>query len=139
MSRRNHDRTYGLIDRSTGDDAPHRDHAYTLTTHFPGESRQNWNFILPVPEGVDAVVKQSDWEEILELFQTKRGRMNLSPFEVLVLCLRADNQPPSVLIHTINKTVARALYNKFVRHQMKDGNRAWIAPTSMTQTKGEPI
>lgn len=138
-TRRNHDRTFGLIDRSTGDDAPHRDRPYTLATMFPGEPRQTWNFVLPVPQGIDSQLKSGDWEEILTLFQTKIGRSDLSPFERLVLYLRINGAPPGELMHGINKMVARALYNKFVARQMREGNKAWIAPRSMTQTRGEPL
>lgn len=139
MPPRIQDRTYGLIDRATGDDAPHRDRAYSIFTEFPGERRQEWCFILPVPIGVDEVLKDSDWEEVIGLFQVKRGTFNLSPFELLILSLRAAGRGPQELRDGINKMVARTLYNKFVLRQIAAGNKAWIAPRSMTQTRGEPL
>jgi hypothetical protein len=139
MPPRIQDRTYGLIDRATGDDAPHRDRAYSIFTEFPGERRQEWCFVLPVPAGVDEVLKPSDWEEVAGLFQVKRGSINLSPFELLVLSLRATGAKPIELHDGINKMVARVLYQKFVQRQIAAGNKAWIAPRSMTQTRGEPL
>ncbi len=136
---RNHDRSFGLIDRSTGDAARHIDRPYTLVTMFPGEPLERWNFVMRVPVGIDRVLNSADWEEVTALFQ-KKGYppFGLSPFETLLLAMKAKGKSSAELKDTINKGIAKCLYNKFVQHQIKSGNSAWLTPRSMTNTKGEP-
>lgn len=133
----NHDRTFGHIDRSTGDASPHVEKKYTLQTHFEGELVELWSFFLPMPVRIADALSSADWEETLVLFQRKMPN-GLSAFESLLLYLRVQGKSPEDVRKGINSMVGRALYHKFVMRQIKEGNRAWIAPTGLSGSVGEP-
>jgi hypothetical protein len=135
---KNIDRTYGLIDRATGDEAPHVTVKYTLISHFEGEPKQAWTFNARMPRAISDQLGKREWEEVLIPLTTKTLH-GLSPFESLLLYLRAEGSDSARLQERINHMVSRALYQKFVLKQIAAGNSMWLAPRSMTDTRGEPL
>ena len=133
---RNHDRTFGLIDRSTGDSAMHVVRRYVLRSEFEGEGTQLWPFVLSMPLGVSEKITESELEEAAQLMQRKDPRCNLSPFESLVICLRLKGADSPELLKQVNQAMARVLYERFCRKQIAAGNSAWLAPSFLRGAKG---
>lgn len=135
---KNIDRTYGLVDRATGDDAPHVTVKYILMSHFEGEGKQAWPFEARMPRAIADELGQSEWDQVLIPLTTKTIH-GLSPFESLLLYLRESGADAAKVCERINHMVSRALYQKFVLKQIAAGNSMWLAPRSMTDTRGEPL
>jgi hypothetical protein len=132
----NIDRTFGHIDRATGDDAPHVLAEYTLKTDFPLEGPQQWKLQLRMPVAVHQALNSADWDEVLEKFQKRSSLEVCSPFERMILEARLAGVPAFMLQHKVNKQIARALYRNFSARQIQQGNKAWAAPSSMTKVTG---
>jgi hypothetical protein len=136
MSKPNIDRTYGHIDRATGDDAEHCSVPYQLRTDFPIEGPQVWRLEIRMPKAIRNALNSADWDEALQKFQTRQADDVCSPFERMVLEAKLADVPAYMLQHKVNRQIARVLYEKFSRLQIKTGNQAWAAPSSMTKVTG---
>jgi hypothetical protein len=134
----NIDRTYGHIDRATGDDAQHVEVDYALKTDFPLEGPQIWKLKLRMPKVIRDALNSADWDEALQKFQMRQSDEVCSPFERMILEARIKGVPAYMLQHKVNRQIARVLYQKFSKLQIKIGNKAWAAPSSMTKITGEP-
>jgi hypothetical protein len=139
---RNHDRTFGHIDLSTGDEAPHVTRFYTLVTNLPegfagAEVRRDWTFALRIPRTIDEALTAEDWEFVCRRMDTRDG-FKPSPVEYIIFTGKLKGVSSAILQRYIGEQVSEALYKMFVRHQIKAGNKAWLAPTSMQGKAGDP-
>lgn len=138
---RNHDRTFGHIDLETGDAAPHVVRHYTLITRLPegyagAELRREWTFAISMPVRIDQALTSEDWDLVCRRLDTRVGDQ-LSPVEFIIFSGRLAGATSQQVQRKIGETVSEALYKCFVAYQIRHGNKAWLAPTSM-QGKGNP-
>jgi hypothetical protein len=139
MTRRNHDRTFGLIDRATGDDAPYVDVPFMLTTDFPEHGRQNWPMAMRVPRAIADALNSADWEAVTVKYCRRPEPGTASPFEQMVIETRLRGGSSQQVAVKANLQIARVLYDIFSRLQLAAGNKAWLAPRSMVKLgKGGP-
>jgi hypothetical protein len=127
------DTTFGHIDLETGDAAQHRLCTYTLFTDY--ERRQEWKFTCELPVRVCEVLRNSDWEFVLRKLDT-RERGTLSAVERIIIVAKMLGAKPADVQRTINKTVVENLWRIFTRKQLAAGNKAWLVPSSMVETRG---
>lgn len=134
------DSTYGHIDLSTGDAAPHIVKKYELTTHFPNEHGDEvadvWKFDLRMPVTVADTLDSEDWDIVLERLQTRDGDY-LSPVEAIIFSARCNGITPEQVIWKVGRTVSENLYRRFVEKRIQQGTAysklAWVAPSSMVK------
>lgn len=143
---RNHDRTYGHIDLTTGDEAPHVTRTYTLFTNLPegyggAEKRRAWPFSLRLPVTIDEALTSEDWEFVcrrMDSRSTTPEGIRPSPLEFIIFTAKMHKVSSAQLQRYIGEQVSEALYKRFCEYQIRQGNKAWLAPTSMQGKAGDP-
>jgi hypothetical protein len=136
MSVTNHDRTYGHIDLSTGDKAPHVNRSYTLRTNIDGP--MTWTFELPIPRTIDDALTPSDWDFVLGKFEEVEPLKTMSLVESIIVAGKLCGASVHEVQIEVGRQVAENLYRVFVLKQVAKGNKAWLRPSSMQTNRGGP-
>jgi hypothetical protein len=138
---RNHDRTYGHIDLSTGDEAAHVLCSYSVFTSFPtatnDHARQEWAFKCRMPRTVADALTSSDWDFVLRSLDTRPQPGTLSPIEATIFIAKCAGMSANAVQEKVSTVVEENLFKIFGRKQIKAGNKAWLVPRSLVRT-GNP-
>lgn len=132
------DKTYGHIDLSTGEKAPHCYVPYALRTNLEDKGEgEEWTFILYMPVAIRDRLNSGDWDFVLRKLDTRLSPEAYSPIEAVIVSAKMAGCTHEAVQRTVGRVVSENLYRIFVQKQIKAGNSAWLAPPSMTKV-GNP-
>lgn len=127
------DRTYGHIDVSTGDDAQHVTRTFTLFTDAFERLHQEWTFPIRLPVTIWEAMR-SDWSTIERKLDTRQGS-DYSVCEFVIASAYIMGGSPAAIQRQLQKMFADTLYRVFCEKQIAAGNKAWLAPGALQETR----